>query len=125
MQRHGHDRIEAAVAQTLQHQRHGEPLYDAGVAAVFEGVDDLLADALVLQGRPRALETEVDVLALLAHERREGSGQPATPADRAAHHRKRFETGAAEYIARPPLTADAALGMSHGTQRGSCFSRLR
>ena len=58
-----------------------------------------------------ALETEVDVLALLAYERREGGRQPATPADGAAHMGECIEASPAQYVARPPLTADAELGV--------------
>ena len=87
------------------------------VAAVLEGVHDLLADALVLQGRPGALEAEVHVLALLAYERREGGGQPATPADGAAHTGECLEASAAEHVARPPLAADAALGVEQVGER--------
>src|SRR4029450_11718919 len=96
-----------------------EPPDHPFIAAVLQGVDDLLSNAIILQGRPRALETEVDVLTLLAYERREGGRQPTTPTDGAAHTGGCIEATAAEYVARPPLTADAALGVSPGTQKSS------
>jgi hypothetical protein len=116
VQGHGHDGLEAAVVEHLQHQRYGEPLDNPFVDVVLEGMDDLLADALVFQGRPRALEAEVDVLALLAHQRRKGGRQPATSTDGAADPGEGLEARAAQYIARPPPTADAALGVSLGVQ---------
>ena len=64
------------------------------------------------------LETEVDVLALLAYERREGGRQPAPPADGASDTGERLEASAAEYVARPPLTADAAFGIEEVGERG-------
>ena len=88
-------------------------------------MDYLLADAVVLQGCPRAREAEVDVLALLAYERREGSRQPATSTDGAAHTGECIEASATENVARPPLTPDAGLGMSLGIQTKSYGSLQR
>ena len=85
-------------------------------------MDYLLADAIVLEGRPGARETEVDVLALLAYERREGGRQPAASADGATHTGERIEARAAEYVARPPPTADAGFGVSLGIQTRCCGS---
>jgi hypothetical protein len=85
-------------------------------------VDDLLSYAIILQGHPRALETEVDVLALLAYEHREGVRQPATPADGAAHTGECIEASPAEYVARPPLTADAELGVEEISEDGEMRS---
>jgi hypothetical protein len=67
-------------------------------------------------------ETEVDVLALLAYERREGGRQPATSADGAAHTGECIEASAAEYVARPPLTADAGLGVSLRVQKPNSYN---
>ena len=54
MKRHGHYGVESGAVYDLQHQRRGESVDDPLVAAVFEGVDYLLADAVVLQRGPRA-----------------------------------------------------------------------
>src|SRR5215211_4958581 len=102
--------------------RRGEPPDHPFVATVLEGVDYLLADAIVFQGRPGALETEVDVFALLTYERREGGRKPATSADGAAHTGECIEASEAEYVAQPPLTADAGLGVSLRVQKAEMFA---
>ena len=63
VQRHWDDGLKGGVAQDPEHERHRDLLDDRRVTVVLQGVDHLLADALVPQGCPRAFESEVDELA--------------------------------------------------------------
>jgi hypothetical protein len=84
-------------------------------------VDDLLADALVPQGRPGALEIEVHTLALLADEGLEGSRQPAPAAHWAPDLGQRLEASAAQEITRPLLAAHAALRVEEVDECGDIW----
>jgi hypothetical protein len=110
VQRQGDDGVVVSLAiEDPEHQRRGQPFDDRGVAPVLQGVDDLLAEALVAQGRKGALETEAHPLAFVADEGLEGRRPPAPGADGTTYLGQGLEAVPAEEVARPPLTADAAL----------------
>ncbi|HLL98082.1 MAG TPA: hypothetical protein VK276_03335 [Rubrobacteraceae bacterium] len=85
------------------------PLDDLSVAAVLQGVHDLLSDALVPQRHAGALETKVQALARVADEGLEGRRHPTAGAHGTAHPGQRLEAVPAGEAARQPVAADAAL----------------
>jgi hypothetical protein len=84
------------VVEDAELQRRGQSIDDPGVAPILQTVDDLLADACVLQGSSGALEAEVHAFALVANEGLEGCWHPALGAVGTSYPGQSFEAHPAE-----------------------------